>query len=328
VVAFLASLTLTLVQPAFCEDKQGAGSEVPPELEIVRRTTFRAWGSHGAFEPSLDAAFMYFGENGPDGLVVKRASLFDGSVVVVASTRKAASRLAAIPGEPTRLVLSWQIGIGAASPYGVSVLDMATQHELNLDVGADGGDGWLQVSPSGHFLATGTQIVSPFRSAGWYPSEIAVFSLASGKQEFGYKIPRHVEKFSVPEPTGEKATEAAAQVPARVQVAWKSGDVLALDDGLVFRRDRKGKWIKSKAAGQPVDQTGVFQNVRYPGDQLRFRYANGQELGLAPSALFGDRGRLFSAYNLPNHIGVAVREDKSSGGWSTVETVVLKWRSQ
>ncbi len=295
----------------------------------MKRTTFRIWGSHGDFEPSLDCRFLYFGENGPDGLALKRASLADGTVVTVVGTPgEEAYGLAAIPGDPSRLVLRWQIGLGAASPYGVSVLDLNSLKEQKLDVGSSGGDGRLHVSPSGRFLATGTAAVSLPPHGPWYPSQISVFSLATGKREFVYKIPFHDEQVMVPGPNDEKSEEARVRIPDTTHVDWTSDDVLVLANRVetAFRRRDDASWTRCKATGKYVAQTGTVWRV-YAGEHLRLRRTwEGQAVDLAPEALFGEGPAKVVYYNLPDY-AVVVRVSGRRDGWDTVDVVVLKWRA-
>jgi hypothetical protein len=74
-------------------------------------------------------------------------------------------------------------------------------------------------------------------------------------------------------------------------------------------------------------QTSSVQKNLYPGEQLRFRRAQGgEEIAFPPQAIFGQRGRLFFGYNLPD-FAVALRQDRGSNGWDNVEVVVLKWKA-
>lgn len=309
---------------------EGSSDLVGSSLEVLERVTFRVWGSHGDFEPSIDGRFVYFGENGPDGLVIKRATLSNGVVEVVAKTGKETYRLAAIPGDPRHLVAAWQAGLGAASPYEVAALDLETGQQQLLDVGSSWGDGVLRVSPSGRWLATGAQVVSPVGRA-WYPSEIAVFSLATGKREFTYKIPMHDERVMIRD-TIDSSHEVVGRIPDTVNPNWTTDDTLILSDrqrsaDTAFQRGSGGVWAKTEVLGITMVQTSSVQKNLYPGEQLRFRRAQGgEEVALPPQAIFGQRGRLFFGYNLQD-FAIALRQDRGSDGWDNVEVVVLKWKA-
>ncbi len=329
-VAVVAVVAPMLIALSAEQTLQGPGQSLPPELEVVKRATFRAWGSHGDFEPSLDAGFLYFGENGPDGVILKRASLSDGTVSTAAHTQRLALRLAAVPGNPSNLVFAWELGLGATTPYGISVLNLQSGQERELDVGSAGGDGLLRVSPSGRFLATGTAVVSsvpPVRGPWpWFPSEVAVFSLATGKRELTYKAPIHDEDATVSGPN-ETPDEIRVQIPDTIHVNWTSEDILVLSNRgeTAFRRAGDAAWVRCRPRGKFAAHTGTVLRV-YPPEHVRLqRDWDGKAVGLAPETLFGKGPpRLVYVYNLPKYAVVVC--ELVSRGPSTVETVVLKWR--
>jgi hypothetical protein len=217
--------------------------------------SFCAWPSHGEFLPSLDGRYLYFGENGPDGLVLKRASLSDGSVVTVFKTSHEIDHLAVVPGNSNRLVLAWQAGLGGAPPYGISIVDLALRREWSVDVGSTFSDGDLSVSPSGRFLATGTGLVPSCKP--WFASEVAVFSLATGKRELTYTLPLE----GSPAPVNANSPPICSrQGPS---VGWTANDVLMIWDwvDIAFRR-KSGSWRKTTTQGKVVPGTA---NVRRLG---------------------------------------------------------------
>jgi hypothetical protein len=249
-------------------------------------------------------------------------------MTVIQTPGEEAYGLAAVPGDPSRLVMRWQMGLGASSPYGVSVLDLNSLKEQKLDVGSDGGDGGLHVSPSGRFLATGTAVSSPV-SGPWYPSEISVFSLATGKKEFVYKIPFHGQRVMVPRPNSEKSDEVRVRIPDTVRIAWTSDDVLVLANRVetAFRRRADASWARSKPTGKYLAQTGTVWKVS-SGEHLSLRRTpDGQAVDLAPETLFGSGpSPLVRGYNLPDY-AVLVRESGGNDGSYAVDVVVLKWKS-
>jgi hypothetical protein len=307
------AVIFALIQVGASTDQYGAESQpLTKDFYVRSRATFRVWGSHSEFAPSFDGRYVYFGENGPDGLALKRADLSDGRIATLVKISREIDRIAPIPGDPRRIVAAWRVGLGGAPPHGVSLINLEEDRELELDTGEPGGDGVLQVSPSGRFLATGTAVVQPVRGP-WHPSEIAVYSLPAGKREFTFRIPSQTD-----------ADEENARTPADPRVVWTTKDVLVIGDGEenVFRRSSDGTWLRAKVSGRFVTPTGPVQEIVYRGEHLRFRRSEDEKE--APEALFTQSGKFFG-YHLPEG-AVALRETVGVDGWREVEAVVLKWR--
>ena len=289
------------------------------EFELPTRVSFRVWPSHGGFAPSLDGRHLYFGENGPDARVLRRASLSDGSVVTVLKTSHEIAHLAVVPANGNRLVLAWQAGLGGSPPYEISILDLAQRREWPVDVGSAYSDGDLSVSPSGRYLAAGTGLVPSCQP--WSVSEIAVFSVASGKREFTYTLPPDGGS-----PAGDDADSPRICSRQRPVVGWTADDVLMIGNwvDVAFRRSARA-WRRTSSRGNVEPPLVMTRQVISPDQPLSFqRSTGGKVVEVTPSALFQPGGRI-SVYNLAES-GIALQEDRKENGWSFVETVVLEWK--
>ncbi len=206
-------------------------------------------------------------------------------------------------------------------------LPKASLKEQTLDVGGSWSDGELHVSPSGRFVATGTGVTSPVRGP-WYPSQVSVFSLATGKREFVYKIRFHDERVMVVGTNDEKPEEVSIRIPDTVHVDWTSDDVLVVANHVevAFCRSGKASWKKCKRTGKYVSQTGTVWRFD-PGQHVNLRRKwDGHALDLAPETLFGQgSSRTVYGYDLPDY-AVVVRVYRVADGWDAVEAVVLKWK--
>ena len=314
-----AALALVQVQASPDQVTAKSQQQLLNDFNVGSRTTFRVWPAHGELAPSLDGRFVYFGENGPEGLVLKRASLSNGAVASLAKTPHEIDRVAPIPGDPRHIVASWPAGLGGAPPHGVSLVSLDGGEELEFDTGETGGDGSLQVSPSGRFLATGRAVVQPVPGS-WYPSEIAIYALPAGRREFTFKIPPRKDQVANPH-------SVRAQTPANVSVAWTGEDILVIRNGVqsAFRRGPEGTWLSSKVGGRLATHPIAVQRILYPGERFRFRRSRDErDLEVEPEALFA-RGGALIGYDLPEG-AIVLREAKGSDGWNEVEAVVLKWK--
>lgn len=318
-LALAAALALVQVQASPDQRTAKSQPQLSNDFDVGSRTTFRVWPSHGELAPSLDGRFVYFGENGPEGLVLKRASLSSGAVASLAKTPHEIDRVAPIPGDSRHVVAAWQAGLGGALPHGVSLVSLESGEELEFDTGEPGGDGSLQVSPSGRFLATGRAVVQPVRGP-WYPSEIAIYALPAGRREFTFKIPPSKDQVGNPE-------SAHAQVPANVSVAWTKEDILVIRNGVqnAFRRGPEGAWLRLEVSGRLAAHPVAVQRILYSGERFKFRSSGDEgKVEVAPEALF-TRGGTLIGYHLTEG-AVVLRETRGSDGWNEVEAVVLKWK--
>jgi hypothetical protein len=301
----LKLLTCVLLAQAAPASEPGAEPSLgvlAANFETPVRATFPIWGSHGDLEPSEDGQFIFFSENGPEGLVLKRASLSDGTVAVE-TTGVVAQRLAIVPGDPDHLVVAWQDGVGAKSPFSVAVLNVKTGVTAPLDV-RDGTDGRLYVSPSGRFVAT--RVFVAHRPSTW---PIAIFSLTTGKREVTRRW--------------------AGTGP----ISWTTDDELVFSWGspmVALRRLSSGTWAESSTTKYSFCQRPVVQEGFYEGEPFRFlNLRDGIAVDVKAESLFGaNEPSVRIGYSLPDR-AIAVRI-RYSRGWQYghVEAVVLRWKTK
>ncbi len=298
--------------PSACGDPQTPHQILALNFEAPIRTVFRTWGSHGDLEPSEDGQSVFWSENGPDGLVLKQVSLLDGTVTSV-EIGAAAQRIAIVPGDPHHIVIAWQNGNGASLPYTVAVVNVNTGVKVPLDVGENGGDGRLYVSPSGRFLATGTDCRPEGR--WWSPRAVGVFSLATARRAFTHRI------------SGETRV-------SETRVYWTTDDKLVLSQGatdIAFRRVGTGSWARTSVTDERFAQGRVVQRNFYPSEPFRFqRMCDNTTVEVTPQILFGtaDEPSAYYGYSLPDRaIAVRVRPTSRGWGWDEVDVVVLRWKA-
>jgi hypothetical protein len=296
---------LLAVWPVSSPSVGGAQPAALEAFEPLTRGTFRAWGSHGDYEVSEDGRSVFFSENGPDGLVLRRASLEDGSIKTV-EVGLQALHLAVIPGDANHLAISWQPGNGASSPLSVAVLDVNTGRRIDLKVGRDGGDGVLNVSLSGRYLVTGADIRPLER--WWEPGAVALFAVKTGRRELTIPIGR-----------GARWEWSAA---------WGPEDQLVVDHGdlySAFRRDENGRWVTIAPPSFAFPRRRIMERF-YSGQPLRIARPDGStSLEVAPSALFGpDVPAIITVH--PAFDRIVVLRERPETGWKEIEAVTLKWK--
>jgi hypothetical protein len=141
--------------------------------------------------------------------------------------------------------------------------------EKPLDIGEDGGDERLIVSPSGKYLVTGVSYGCHTGDRDCFADDLAVISLATGLQEYRYQVPVTKSK-SVEQLSGDgPPVELMRSTPSRVDVAWADDDTLILSpdsDGgpskrTLLRRRKNGEWKRlGTRRGRRTDVEGRCEN--------------------------------------------------------------------
>ncbi len=284
-VMFRILIWLVLVQRSLMvaagEPPDAERSESSKYFEQKGRVIFRLDGPWPAFAVSADGTRLYF----MDGTTLKSVSLSSGEqeTLVEAKVWGSNINLAAIPNDPTRLLVAWQCG-DAKSPFAVGILDIRDGSFRMLPVGlgrsvaaAGGGpparevagvnlssraadvvecnsDGRLFVSPSGSFvvLAAATRFPCP-------AAKYVIVSLVSGAEEHQISAPTRVGPTASERPGHEQDINDCPEV---MDFAWSRGDLLHVYKGelatmgrsYVMERSEAGHWASSTPAVTEAEQ--------------------------------------------------------------------------
>jgi len=217
-------LTLAL----FATLPMAAGS-LPKGLEPVSRAHFRANVPHSNLEPSEDGRFIWFTEDSKDGWVLQRADAATGAITHIAVLKADFTNVAAIPTSPDRILLS-QTAAWGSHAWRTVRFDLPIKTEFPYDTGSAGGDGRLEVSPSGRFFFTGIDYACHRGGGECFADTLAVYAIESRRRELSRRWPRVAKPF------------------------WKAGDLLNTG-GAVLRRSASGAWVAAKASAKPSPQT-------------------------------------------------------------------------
>jgi len=252
---------------------------------IARRLAFETSLDHSHFVLSSDGGRILFTENGE----LKSVGVDDGSMVTlrelpVGTPNSASPAIATIPSTPGLLILYKQRGdFHSASEVWLEPLTGSPR--IPVDVGEEGSDGWVVVSDSGRYFATGTDFSCRGGDHDCFSRSYSVFSTKTGMRVFSTPIP-------VAEEVGPDAIGQGTELRTSSQlqsVAWAKNDVLVLKfydrPPRAFAADSSGSW--NTVSKVPIAAVRFRSDVVY-GPTADLTTREGASLGTAVlSCYFG-----------------------------------------
>jgi len=239
-----------------------------PHYTVAGRRSFRTSVARSDFRLSGSERALYFQDEDRSGRALKRVHLETGAIRVV---RKLSAReqLAPIPGRPDAAL----VAVPAPPPkgaYRIRLLNAATGREVDLWSNTDG---VLAVSPSGRYLATGTDYVCGGANRDCFAQCLTVLDLKS--ESVALDLPVLIDT-----QLREVYPDLTGQVPSYVDIRRKALSSLlgfgAEDEllveldgaGVAYRRDGEA-WVASPAPAPVIASAPVKKRLRLRGPTLR-----------------------------------------------------------
>ena len=249
---------------------------VESQLKLIRRVTFSVGGTHSDLEIASDGTAIYFIENVAEGMVLKRVSFNDGIPHIVARFESAfIGRVFSIPGDSERLIVAKLYG-DAAAPWDLVFLSLTRREETQIDVGQEGSDGRVVMSPAGQLFGLGTRyqcvMVLDHRLCG--VNAFSVFDAKNGKVVWSFPLPREKVSSQAWENSSPSDSRGEIFVARTVQKAgWLGDDALALGTSgaapqfswIELRRHSDGLWSESRLKTADVPER---RQQLSPGDRV------------------------------------------------------------
>ncbi len=241
-------------------DAESVTRSVESQLKLMKRVTFSVGGAHSDIEIASDRTAIYFIENGTEGMVLKRVSFSDGIPHIVARFESAfIGRVFSIPGESDRLIVAKLYG-DATAPWDLVFLSLTSREETRIDVGLEGSDGRVVMSPAGHLFGLGTrhQCVMVMDRPFCGVNAFSVVDAKNGKEVWSFPLPREKVSSQASENSSPSDSRSEILVARRVQKAgWLGDDVLVLGTSgaapqfswIELRRHSDGRWSESRLTG-------------------------------------------------------------------------------
>jgi hypothetical protein len=307
---------LAVAEPASAGD-QAALAAIHESFEERRRLSVRVWSARSNLAVSDDGSGLFFVEHGADGLVLKKVDLLSGRVTRLGPVNGDYYRVAAIPNDPGHLLVAEE-AMGSRRAQRVAVFDVDAGTERLLDVG-DNASGDLEVSPSGKYVLTGVDYYCHTGDRDCFAENLAVVSLATGRQEHKYRVPVVEEK--------------TREYPVAVDVNWLEGDMLSFtprvgdaSKGTTLQRGPDGRWEKTSVAPSAVPRA-MSQSLAPGTRSLSFSRPKGRtSISIDPTVLFRPGPGRISAHSLSDRVLVLREPPPDKDGWELIEVVELKWR--
>ena len=195
-VNVLAALLLVATFAKGLGDAESVTRDVESQLRLMKRVAFSVGGAHSDIEIASDWTAIYFIENGADGMVLKRVSFNDGIPHIVARfVSTFIGRVFSIPGDSDRLIIAKLYG-DATAPWDLVFMSLTSREETRIDVGQEGSDGRVVMSPAGQLFGLGTRhqcvMVMDRRLCG-----VNAFSVVDAKNgKVAWSLPLPKEKVS------------------------------------------------------------------------------------------------------------------------------------
>ena len=311
-------LAVMLMQTQVARDPKAVQAEalLRVHFEPPSATSFELSSSiFGGMALSADGHSLYFAAPGPKGVVLKSASIVDGSLSDVTQLPAPPEHLSMVAGESDQLIMTDQVGVGQA-PFEMLLINVKDGTLKKVLDEHSGCNGLLLVSPSGKYVATGLGFEN--QPVGRYPfaHRYAVVSLERLAVEYSFAVQALV---SAQTPArlneqGQGINQGYTDVsPENVDLWWTADDALVVirydrppaERQLVLRRQASGEWV---AAAEDTSKLRAF-TWGWAGRQftvganpgartLRLPLGEGvEDLAVDAAALFRvDPARVVSAY--------------------------------
>jgi hypothetical protein len=359
---FLVLQSNTIVSPAV--PQAPTHPDASGFFERTNSVAFHLDGAWPRFAASADGAYLYY----LDGTTLRSISLHSGGqeTLTDAEVWGSNANLSAIPGDPARLLVTWQCG-DARSSFAVGVLDLKSGSVLALPVteepagastgseppasgvggrnaaGARGfascnGDGRLFVSRSGHHALFATSTSFPCPAARY-----AIVSLATGAVEHQITAPAPPTPLGSHE--GSPTAAGPAGCPEETDFAWSQGELLYVYYGstrptmssYVLQRVEGSKWeVVTSGVDQVEHPTNALVRSRtawhahVPLRILRYTASEPVEIDAQPYfaglPASGDLSHSWVEAVTGLREVVLLRAQPRSGGGYEVAAVTLRWK--
>jgi len=251
------------------------------------KVSFSLSGASSDLVLSSDETRVFFAEGG----VLKAVDLDSSEILTLRKLPAGYARLAAIPNHDEAFAFAAQYG-NSKGPHKIWIGHISAGEDIELALDENVSDGALLVSPSGHYIATGTNYSCSGGSWDCFAEAYSVFSTKTGKLLFSTPIPSSKrtmlwsEVTGEPDPTGGKVVRRDSLLRA---TGWGANDVFVVQvrghETKAFSRGRSG-WTRVRPA-PPFQRENRDERLQYlfPAD-VDLVTSRGVHVGKVPLASY------------------------------------------